>query len=335
VGRRGLALLSDTRGQERPTGSDMSASVAFLFPGQGSQSVGMGRALREAEPLARARFEEADSILGRSLSNLCFEGPEDDLKQTENTQPALFVCSAAAADVLRERGVEPTAVAGHSLGEYAALYAAGALDFETGLRLVSARGWAMAEAGRSSPGAMAAVVGLTIEQVESVCKKAALEGGVAAVANDNSPGQTVISGSRETVDRACVLARETGAKRAVPLPVSGAFHSPLVEPARRVMEEELSRVEIRPPRCAFIPNVTARPEDDPATIRDLLVDQITSRVRWVESVRALAALGVATALEVGPGKVLAGLVRRIDGSLQVHPAGAPDEMTSALETIRS
>lgn len=312
----------------------MSSPLAFVFPGQGSQFVGMGRSLFDCEPTARARFEEADAVLGRSLSSMCFEGPEDDLKSTENTQPALFVCSVVACDVLRERGVLPACVAGHSLGEYSALYAAGVFDFATGVRLIAARGRAMAEAGRATSGTMAAIMGLDIDKLEAICAEATtVEDGVVIVANDNSPGQTVISGTLKSVTKACELAKTAGAKRALPLAVSGAFHSPLVEPARKVMAEMLESAKLNPPACGFIPNVTARPEQDPEAIRRYLIEQITSRVRWVESVRAIAAMGITTALEVGPGKVLAGLIKRIEKDLNVFAAGTAEEIASAVESI--
>lgn len=313
------------------------ASYAFIFPGQGSQAPGMGKSLFDAEPAARARFEQADDILGldcacdnrlagRALSQLCFEGPEDELKQTENAQPALYVCAAAACDVLRARGIAPACVAGHSLGEYAALYAAGVVDFETGLRLVAVRGRAMAEASRAMPGAMAAILGLDVAQVEAICAAASGDDGTVVLANDNAPGQIVISGTTGAVERACAAAKSAGAKRALPLPVSGGFHSPLVEPARRVMAEELANATLHSPKCPLIQNFTARAETDPEAIRRNLIEQVTGRVRWVESVRTMKALGIAAALEVGPGKVLAGLVKRIEPTLEVSPAGTAEDI---------
>jgi [acyl-carrier-protein] S-malonyltransferase len=308
----------------------MIPSFAFLFPGQGSQAVGMGKCLYENDLQARALFENADATLGWFLSRMCFEGPEDLLKQTENTQPALYVCSAAAVEVLRGLGVEPSCVAGHSLGEYSALYAAGVVDFETGLRLVAARGKAMAEASRNSPGAMAAVIGLGIAKLDEVCVVASNGTGPVVVANDNCPGQVVISGTRQSVERACDLARAEGARSAIPLPVSGAFHSPLVHDAREVMEEELANAVFREPRCPFVSNVTAEPVQDPEAIRWNLIEQITSRVRWVESVRGIAAMGLTAGLEVGPGRVLAGLVRRISPEMAVYAAGTMESISRVL-----
>jgi [acyl-carrier-protein] S-malonyltransferase len=309
----------------------MSASVACVFPGQGSQSVGMGRSLFDTYSFVRERFDRADSILGRSIRQLCFEGPIEELTRTVNTQPALFLCAVASCDVLRERGIEPTFVAGHSLGEYAALYASGVVDFEAGLRLVALRGRLMDEAATARPGAMAAVMGLGIEALEDVCKQASeATGAVVVVANDNSTGQTVLSGEKAGVDRACVLAKEAGAKRALPLPVSGAFHSPLMAKAAEAMKMELAGAAFSVPKCGFIPNFTARPEKDPEAIRQYLVDQITGRVRWVQTVRALASEGVKTVLEAGPGSVLAGLIRRIDDSITVHAAGDAESIEAAI-----
>ncbi|MBN1868717.1 ACP S-malonyltransferase [Candidatus Sumerlaeota bacterium] len=311
----------------------MSSSLAFLFPGQGSQFVGMGLTLFESEPVARRRFEEADEILGFSISKICFEGPEATLKDTVHQQPAMFVCSAAACDVLHERGLRPDCVAGHSLGEYAALYAAGVLDFETGLRLVARRGQVMAEAGRTAPGAMAAVLGMDVRSLEAVCGQACEGDSLVVVANDNSPGQVVISGHRDAVERACDLAKQMGAKRAVLLPVSGAFHSPLVAAARNAMIEHIERADVRPPECDFIANVSAQVENDPGAIRRRLVEQITGRVRWVETVRLMASMGVGRVLEVGPGNVLAGLLGRIDSGIEALPAGSIDDVDCALEEM--
>ena len=295
--------------------------AAFLFPGQGSQEVGMGKSLYDNSEKAKEIFELADEILGRSISGLCFDGPDDDLKQTENTQPALFVTAAAAVEVLREKGVEPSMVAGHSLGEYPALYAAGGFDFETGLRLVAVRGQAMASAGSDSPGGMGAVIGLDIAKIDEICVAVSQENGVVVVANDNSPGQTVISGDKGAVETACDKLKEAGAKRALPLPVSGAFHSPLMKDAQDKVAAQLAESALRVPRCPVFPNVRAESVDDPELIRKSLIDQITGRVRWVETMQIMAKSGMDSALEVGPGKVLMGLMRRIDKSIKVKPVG--------------
>ncbi|MCL5270657.1 MAG: ACP S-malonyltransferase [bacterium] len=305
-------------------------TIAMMFPGQGSQAVGMGRALAESNAAARAIFEQADTVLGRPLSRLCFEGPEDELKQTVNTQPALYVTSAAALAVLREAGIEPAIVAGHSLGEYTALYAADVFDFETGLRLVQARGTAMFEAGQARPGTMAALLSLEGGQVEDICHKASAKGCVVP-ANWNSPGQIVVSGDTEAVAEAVRLAQEAGSKRSVMLSVSGAFHSPLVQSAVDVMKRELAGAAMQPPRCMFVANVSAALAGDVETIRQGLADQIVRCVRWAESVETMAAAGADVFIEVGAGKVLSGLLRRINKDLAGANFAAPED----LEKVRA
>lgn len=304
----------------------MSAkTIAMIFPGQGSQAVGMGQALAEAHAGARELFEQADAILGRPLSKLCFEGPEEDLKQTVNTQPALYVTSAAALAVLRGEGLEPAIVAGHSLGEYSALYAAGVFDFETGLKLVQARGQAMFEAGQARPGTMAALLNLDGDQVEAICRQAA-EKGIVVPANWNSSAQIVVSGEPAAVEEAVRLAQEAGSKRSVMLPVSGAFHSPLVQPAVDVMKGELAKATMQAPACKFVANVSAALVEDPEAIRQGLADQIVSCVRWADSVETMKGAGADTFIEVGSGKVLTGLLRRIDKELKGANFGAPGDL---------
>lgn len=302
----------------------------MIFPGQGSQAVGMGKALAEASPAAKAIFEQADQVLGRPLSQLCFEGPEEDLKLTVNTQPALYVTSAAALAVLREAGIEPSVVAGHSLGEYSALYAAGVFDFATGLKLVQARGKAMYEAGLARPGTMAAILNLEGDVVNEICQKASAKGCVVP-ANWNSPGQIVISGDPDAVAEAVRLAQEAGSRRSVMLPVSGAFHSPLVQPAVEVMKGELAAAAMQAPQCKFVANVSAALVDDVEAIRQGLADQIVSCVRWSESVETMAGAGANLFIEVGSGKVLSGLLKRINKELQGVTFGAPED----LDTVKA
>jgi [acyl-carrier-protein] S-malonyltransferase len=286
--------------------------TAFVFPGQGSQYVGMGKDVYEQTPEAHALFERADEIVGAPLSRICFEGPDDELKQTKNTQPAIFLHSVVLAKLVK--GQQAAMAAGHSLGEYSALVYAGALTFEDGLKLVRLRGELMQKAGVDQPGTMAAVIGLEPEVVGEVCCKAYPDGVVQA-ANYNSPGQIVISGSVTGVRKAMEIAKERGAKLVKELPVSGAFHSPLMESAREGLKAALDKTEIRDAAIPVYANVTAKPVQKSAEIRDLLYQQLTSAVRWHESVSNMVADGATTFVEVGPGKVLQGLVKRIDGSV--------------------
>lgn len=296
---------------------------AFLFPGQASQDVGMGKDLYERFPEAKALFDEADSILGFSLTTVCFGGPMEELSQTSVTQPAVYVHSVIAARLLAAGGQTPEVVAGHSLGEYSALTAAGVLEFSEGLKLVRERGRLMQEAGQARPGAMAAILGLDDADVVRICEAA---GPGVVPANFNSPGQVVISGETDAVHAASEAATAAGASRVVPLPVSGAFHSPLMQPAADALAARLDATTFRPPVVPVVCNVTAAAETDPDRLRQLLVQQVTAPVRWTESVLTLAGMGVDTALEAGPGAVLRGLARRISRDIKVSTAGTAAEI---------
>ncbi len=310
-------------------------SRAFVFPGQGAQTIGMGRALAEAYPQARAVFEEVDEALGEKLSALIWEGAQEELTLTRNAQPALMATSLAAMAALRAEGVPVEAaafVAGHSLGEYSALAAAGSLSVADAARLLRARGKAMQEAVAVGEGAMAALLGLSFEQAREAAGQAA-QGQVCQAANDNDPGQVVVSGHREAVERAIEIAREMGARRAVLLPVSAPFHCALMQPAAEVMAEELSRVDIEPPKVPLVANVRAAPVTDPASIRALLVEQVTGVVRWRESVAFMAGEGVDEFWEIGAGKALSGMIRRIARGAATRQAGTPEEVKAAAQTI--
>jgi [acyl-carrier-protein] S-malonyltransferase len=302
-----------------------SPATALLFPGQGSQKVGMGRALHEADAGARALFEEADAVLGYPLSKICFEGPEAELTSTANAQPAILTVSIAALGFLRARiavAVAPLAVAGHSLGEYSALVATGALRFADAVRLVHLRGKFMQEAVPAGVGAMAAILGLGAEEVAAVCREVA-GAEVVSPANLNGGGQVVIAGHKAAVERACVAAKARGAKRAVSLAVSAPFHCALMQPAADRLAAELERVEFAAPDVPVVTNVDAAPNQDPTRVRELLTRQVTAPVRWEESVERLGSMGVTRAIEVGAGNVLAGLVRRIAPTIAVASAGDP------------
>ncbi|HHG89097.1 MAG TPA: [acyl-carrier-protein] S-malonyltransferase [Devosia sp.] len=312
---------------------------AFTFPGQGSQAVGMGKELADAFSEAAAVFEEVDEALGQSLSNIMFEGPEETLRLTENAQPALMAVSMAVVRVLEAKGVSVSSdsdfVAGHSLGEYSALCAAGTFTLSDTARLLRTRGEAMQRAVPVGAGAMAAILGLGLDEVRKVAEQASL-GDVCEVANDNAPGQVVISGDSAAIDRAIELAKAAGAKRALLLPVSAPFHCSLMQPAAEAMEQALAVVDMAAPVVPLISNVVAAPITDPGEIRNRLVEQVTGLVRWSESVSWLASEGgVTQLLEIGTGKVLSGLARRIDRNLVATTVGLPAEIESLVAELNA
>ncbi len=304
------------------------STVAFVFPGQGSQYVGMMRDLYDRSAEAKSIIEEADAILGFSLSKICFDGPEEELRQTKNTQPAIFLHSIVLSKLYN--GLRATMASGHSLGEYSALVFAGALTFQDGLKLVRLRGDLMQKAGTEQQGTMAAVVGLDPTKIGEVCSEASAVGIVQA-ANFNSPGQIVISGSVIGVRKAMDLAKTRGAKLVKELPVSGAFHSPLMESARNGLKSALDETKIHNARIPVYANVTAKPAQEASEIRELLVRQLTSPVRWEESIANMAADGATTFVELGPGKVLQGLVKRIVPNVEVRGIDKYTDITDSLD----
>ena len=308
--------------------------IAFVFPGQGSQAVGMGKALHDSFEAARAVFEEADAVLGFPLSQLCFQGPDDQLKLTENTQPAILAVSTAAWRVLSEAGVRPDFVAGHSLGEYSALVAANSLSLGDALRVVRKRGTYMQESVPVGQGAMAAILGLTTDQVEVLCREAA-QGEVLSPANLNTPSQIVIAGAAAAVDRALQLAKSHGARKAVQLSVSAPFHCALMQPAQERLAKDLGQIAFGNPEYPLINNADAFELRSGDAIAGSLSRQVCSSVRWTESVQKLISAGVKLFVEVGPGKVLCGLIRQIDRTVKTANFEDPPSLAQTLETIKS
>lgn len=308
------------------------STIAFIFPGQGSQFVGMGRELAQEFPEARDVFTEADARLGFTLSQLCFEGPEEELKLTVNTQPAVLATSIASLRVLERYGVRPDFVAGHSLGEYGALVSAGAMDFGDAVELVRLRGRLMEEAFPAGEGGMVAVLGLSGVEVAEACQKASVIG-VVEPANYNCPGQVVIAGQKDALEKAAEILKEAGAKRVIPLAVSGPFHSSLMRPAGEKLAGALQQVVIQPPGVKLVANVSADYVNTPDEIRYALVRQVSSPVRWEESVRRLIDDGVDTFVEVGPGTVLSGLVKKIDKQVKVLGVQDMASLEKALASL--
>jgi [acyl-carrier-protein] S-malonyltransferase len=306
--------------------------IAFVFPGQGAQAVGMGKDAYDASPAARAVFERADAALGFALSRIIFEGPEDELRQTENTQPALLTVSAALLELIAGR-VRPDYVAGHSLGEYSALVAAGVLSFEDAVRAVRLRGEFMEAAVPGGQGAMAAVLGAERGALQALCEAVSAETGLVVLANVNCPGQIVVSGTAEGVRAVVERGKEAGAKRVIPLEVSGPFHSPLMQPAADRLEQVLAELTMRDAEVPVIANVTAEPVTSAEEIRGLLKRQVTAPVLWEDTVTRLVGLGVDTFVEIGSGSVLTGLIRKTDKSVTVHTVNSLAALDAALAEL--
>jgi [acyl-carrier-protein] S-malonyltransferase len=309
------------------------SKIAFIFPGQGSQAVGMGMDAADKFPAAKKVFDTADRVLGFSISGLIRQGPEEELKLTINTQPAVVATSIALLEVLRERGIECLATAGHSVGEFAALYCAGVLTLEDCFGLTRARGEYMHESGEKYPGTLAAVIGLDTDKLEEVCRRVSEETGIVVVANLNCPGQTVISGELKAIEKAGEKALEAGASRVMPLPVSAAFHSPLMDEAAEKLARKLDSVEFSDVRFPVYANVTGEPVTSGEQIRELMKKQITSRVSWEKSIRRMMEDGISEFVEIGPGNALAGMLRRIDRKLSVHNCSSVDSLEKVLEKM--
>ena len=309
----------------------MTARFGFLFPGQGAQYVGMGKDLYSHYPLAKKTFDDADRILGFSLSNICFNGPEEELTRTLRAQPAIYVTSLTALNVLREKipDLKPAFSAGLSLGEFTALAAAGSISFESGIRLVQLRAQAMEDCAKANPGTMASILGLAPE----ACEKAAREAGC-EVANLNSPDQIVLSGRIDAVEKACRLAEEAGAKKAIMLRVGGAFHSSLMRGAKDALETVLSQTDIRDPQCPFVSNAAGTLIADAKSIRRLLAEQLVSPVQWIKTMAIAAAQNIPTFIEIGPGKVLKGLAKKSQPTLKIEPCGSKDDIEKLEQDLK-
>ncbi len=305
----------------------MTDKLAFLFPGQGSQIVGMGKDLYDRFPEAKNIYDQAETILAMEIKKLSFEGPEDELRKTYITQPAILVNSLAVFTILKNKGMLPEIAAGHSLGEYSALYAAESLDFESALKIVKKRGELMFAEGEKNPGTMAAILGLADDIVMSLCKEVT---GIVVAANFNAPGQVVISGEIEAVKKAAELAKAKGALKAMMLPVSGAFHSPLLNNSAQEFKQFLAGFTIKEPKFPIIPNVTGEPVKTASEIRKSLENQLISPVLWTKTIQTAKNLGFNKFYEVGPGKVLSGLVKRIDKSLSIIPVGRNEEIDALV-----